>query len=84
MLAPISARTNGSGYTCQLQGMRPEYLSQLLERGDHRSVHALERDIRAWITAWNEIPKPFVWTNTASRSSNPSVRLMKRINGAGH
>ncbi len=44
-----------------------EYLSQLLERGDHRSVHALERDIRAWITAWNEIPKPFVWTNTAEQ-----------------
>jgi hypothetical protein len=44
-----------------------EYLSQLLECGDHRSVHALERDIRAWITAWNEIPKPFVWANTAEQ-----------------
>jgi len=38
---------------------------QLIRRGDHRSVQALEADIRAWIKAWNEDPKPFIWTKTA-------------------
>ncbi|MFE2654566.1 IS630 family transposase, partial [Streptomyces sp. NPDC059346] len=28
-------------------------------------VQALERDIRAWLTDWNEHPRPFVWTKTA-------------------
>jgi len=32
----------------------------LLQRGDHRSVHALGADIRAWVKAWND--NPFVWT----------------------
>ena len=30
----------------------------LLRRSDHRTVQALERDIRAWVSAWNEDPKP--------------------------
>jgi hypothetical protein len=37
----------------------------LLRRSDHRSVHALENDIRTWVTAWNENPKPFIWVKTA-------------------
>ncbi len=28
----------------------------LLERSDHRSVQALEHDIRQWVAAWNENP----------------------------
>jgi len=35
------------------------YLTEdLLRRGDHRSVQALEKDIRDWVKAWNENPKP--------------------------
>jgi hypothetical protein len=34
---------------------------------DHRSVQALENDIRNWIAAWNDNPKPFVWTKTAEQ-----------------
>ncbi len=37
----------------------------LLRRSDHRSVQALEKDIRNWVAAWNENPKPFIWTKTA-------------------
>jgi len=40
---------------------------QLLRRSDHRSVQALESDIRAWVTAWNENPKPFIWTKPAEQ-----------------
>jgi hypothetical protein len=44
-----------------------ELTRQLLERGDHHSVQALEKDIRAWVAVWNENPKPFVWTKTAEQ-----------------
>jgi transposase len=56
----------------------------LLRRGDHRSVQALERDIRAWAAVWNENPKPFIWTKTAEQILERLARLMQRINGAGH
>jgi len=36
--------------------------ADLLQRSDHRSVQALEGDIRKWVKAWNEDPKPFIWT----------------------
>jgi transposase len=57
---------------------------QLIRRGDHRSVHALEADIRDWVKNWNDNPKPFVWTKTAEDILESPGRLMKRINGAGH
>ena len=61
------------------------YLTQdLLQRSDHRSVQALERDIRNWVAAWNEDPKPFMWTKTAEQILESIARLLKRINGAGH
>jgi transposase len=56
----------------------------LLRRGDHRSVHALEQDIREWINAWNNNPKPFIWTKTAEQILQRLSRLMTRISGAGH
>jgi len=54
----------------------------LLRRSDHRSVQALENDIRAWTKAWNENPKPFIWTKTAEQILDSLRRLLKRINGA--
>lgn len=56
----------------------------LLRRGDHRSVQALEKDIRDWATAWNDNPKPFIWTKTAEQILERLGRLMKRITGEGH
>src|SRR5947209_1037726 len=58
--------------------------ADLLQRGDHRSVQALERDIRTWVAAWNEHPRPFIWTKTAEQILERLARLMQRINGAGH
>ncbi len=37
----------------------------LLRRGVHKSVAALEKDIKNWIKHWNAGPKPFVWKKTA-------------------
>jgi transposase len=58
--------------------------ADLLRRSDHRSVQALEKDIRNWVAAWNENPKPFIWTKTAEQILESISRLLKRINGAGH
>jgi len=73
-----------SSWINQVERWFAELTRQLIERGDHRSVHALEKDIRAWIANWNKNPKPFVWTKTAEQILESLARLMKRINGAGH
>jgi transposase/transcriptional regulator with XRE-family HTH domain len=57
---------------------------QLLRRSDHRSVQALESDIRAWVKNWNTNPTPFIWTKTAEEILTSIGRLMQRITGAGH
>src|SRR4051794_13110248 len=44
-----------------------ELTTKKLRRGAHRSVRALNTDIRAWIEAWNDDPKPYVWTKTADQ-----------------
>ena len=56
----------------------------LLRRSDHRSVQALEKDIRNWVAAWNENPKPFIWTKTAEKILESISRLLQRINGGRH
>lgn len=58
--------------------------ADLLQRSDHRSVQALEADIRKWVKAWNENPKPFVWTKTADQILSSLGRLIQRIGNSGH
>lgn len=57
---------------------------ELIRRGSHTSVQALEADIRAWVAGWNEDPKPFIWTKTAEQILESIGRLLTRISGAGH
>ena len=58
--------------------------ADLLQRSDHHSVQALEADIRNWVQAWNENPKPFVWTKTADQILSSLGRLIQRIGNSGH
>jgi transposase/transcriptional regulator with XRE-family HTH domain len=58
--------------------------ADLLQRSDHRSVQALEADNGRWIKAWNDNPKPFIWTKTAEQILASLGRLLQRTNGAGH
>src|SRR3954463_6486153 len=58
--------------------------ADLLQRSDHRSVQALEADIRAWVKAWNENPTPFMWTKSAEQILASLGRLLQRTTGAGH
>ena len=57
---------------------------QLIRRGDHRSVQALEADIRAWVKALNDDPKPFIWTKTAEQILGRLGRLIQRTSNSGH
>ena len=41
-------------------------------------------DIRKWVTAWNENPKPFVWTKTAEQILARLGRLIQRTSNRGH
>ena len=57
---------------------------QRLRRGVHKSVPALEKDIRAWVKNWNENPRPFTWTKTADEILERLASYIQRIPGAGH
>jgi transposase len=61
-----------------------ELTTKKLRRGTHRSVHQLNSDIRAWITTWNDEPKPFVWTKTADQILESVARYCTRINESRH
>jgi hypothetical protein len=55
-----------------------------LRRGAHRSIQALQKDIRDWITNWDDDPKPFTWTKTADEILERLASYIQRIPGAGH
>jgi transposase len=61
-----------------------ELTDKRIRRGVHRSVQALEKDIRTWITQWNENPKPFIWTKTADQILESLATYCRRITDSGH
>ncbi len=61
-----------------------ELTTTSLRRGAHRSVRALNADIRAWIETWNHDPRPFVWTKTADQILESIARYCTRINDSRH
>jgi transposase len=61
-----------------------ELTSKLLKRGTHRSVAALNTDIRAWIQTWNDDPRPYIWTKTADQILDSIRRYCERINDSRH
>ena len=73
----------GSSWTSQVERWFGFLTDQMIRRGVHKSVQALEADIRAWIDAWNQDPKPFVWKKTAEEILDSLARYCRRISGAG-
>ena len=61
-----------------------ELTTKKLQRGAHTSVRALEADIRSWIAAWNDNPKPYVWTKTAEQILDSLKTYCLRISDSGH
>jgi transposase len=74
----------GSSWLNQVERWFGFLTDQLLRRGVHTSVQALEKDVREWIKDWNEDPKPFVWKKTAEEILDSLARYISRISGAGH
>jgi transposase len=61
-----------------------ELTTKKLRRGTHQSVRALNNDIRGWIDAWNDNPRPFVWTKTADQFLESIARYCHRTNESRH
>ncbi|GLW19923.1 hypothetical protein Stsp01_66660 [Streptomyces sp. NBRC 13847] len=61
-----------------------ELTQKKLKRGVHRSVQALESDIRSWLTDWNENPRPFTWTKTADEILHKVAAYCRRISDSDH
>jgi transposase len=61
-----------------------ELTRKLLQRSAHRSVQALEKDLRAWTAMWNEDPRPFVWRKTADEILESLGRYCATISESGH
>ncbi|SIM57382.1 IS630 family transposase [Micromonospora cremea] len=74
----------GSSWINQVERWFGYLTEQLIRRGVHKSVQALEADIRAWIRSWNNNPKPFVWAKTAEEILDSLARYCRRISDAGH
>src|SRR5680860_159897 len=73
-----------SSWIHQVERLFAYVTADLLQRSDHRSVQALEADIRNWVTGWNANPKPFIWTKPAEQILESLKRLLQRTTGAGH
>ncbi|MGW3708529.1 transposase, partial [Streptomyces sp. NPDC005121] len=74
----------GSSWINQVERWFGHLTDKLIRRGTHRSVQALEADIRTWIQTWNEDPKPFIWTKSADEILNSLAKYIAKISGAGH
>lgn len=69
----------GSSWLNQVERWFAFLTDQQIRRGAHKSIQALEADIRAWIATWNDDPKPFVWTKTAEEILDSLARYLQRL-----
>jgi transposase len=61
-----------------------ELTTKKLQRGAHRTVRALNTDIRNWIQTWNDNPRPYLWTKTADQILDSIAKYCTRINDSRH
>jgi transposase len=61
-----------------------ELTRRKLQRSAHRTVTALEADLRQWTSAWNKNPRPFTWTKTPEEIFESIAAYCQRINDSGH
>src|ERR1700685_4275677 len=69
----------GSSWVNQVERWFGLITDQMIRRGVHKSVQALEADIRAWIEHWNQDPRPFAWTKTAEEILDSLARDLGRM-----
>ena len=69
----------GSSWVNQVERWFGYLTAQLIRRGVHKSVQALEADIRAWVETWNADPRPFAWAKTAEEILGSLARYLEKI-----
>jgi transposase len=69
----------GSSWVNQVERWFGYLTDQKIRRGVHKSVQALEADIRDWIGHWNENPRPFTWTKTAEEILHSLAGYLAKI-----
>ncbi|MFG3479342.1 IS630 family transposase [Streptomyces sp. NPDC047980] len=74
----------GSSWLNLVERWFAELTTKKLRRGVHRSVQALERDIRTWLADRNTNPRPFTWTKTADEILDKVATYCRRISDSGH
>ncbi|MEQ4608304.1 IS630 family transposase [Streptomyces cavourensis] len=73
----------GSSWLNLVERCFAELTNKRIRRGVHKTVQALEKDIRTWIAAWNTDPKPYVWTKTADEILERLASYLNRIPDSG-
>ena len=74
----------GSSWINQVERWFGYLTAQRIRRGVHKSVQALEADIRDWIENWNQNPRAFTWNKTADEILDSLAKYLARISGAGY
>jgi transposase len=74
----------GSSWINQVERWFGYLTDQKIRRGAHKSVQALEADIRDWIETWNDNPRPFAWTKSAEEILNSLAEYLSKISGGAH
>jgi transposase len=74
----------GSSWINQVERWFGLLTDQKIRRGVHKSVEALEADIRDWTRIWNENPRPFKWIRTADEILDSLAKYIAKISGAGY
>ncbi|MFD5973987.1 IS630 family transposase [Streptomyces bacillaris] len=73
----------GSSWLNLVERWFAELTNKRIRRGVHKTVQALEKDIRAWIAAWNTDPRPYIWTKTADEILERLASYLNRIPDSG-
>ena len=74
----------GSSWLNLVERWFAELTNKQIRRGVHKSIQALEKDIRSWIAQWNTDPKPYVWTKTADEILERLASYLNRIPDSEH
>jgi transposase len=69
----------GSSWVNQVERWFGLLTDQMIRRGVHKSVQALEADIRKWVDTWNENPRPFTWTKTADEILHSLAEYLAKL-----
>lgn len=69
----------GSSWLNLVERWFAELTNKQIRRGVHKTVQALERDIRAWIAAWNTNPRPYLWAKAADEILERLASYLNRI-----